>query len=234
MSETIRNIGLFFILLSVCFMVKCKLDSDKVSQQQEVKEKTSLVNKVKTSEESIAKKKALEETIEKEKALNIAQQEKALIENKKQEEALKTKEVKAQTAVSKKSVKPKIKRQAKIEFEELSWDMGELIEGDIRKKKFKFTNTGNAPLQIIGATATCGCATPTVPFLDIAPGESNSIGVQYNSVSKEGDQFPEVTIESNTYPKYTVLKLSASVTPKPKEDKESKEDASKQDSTSNQ
>ncbi len=68
------------------------------------------------------------------------------------------------------------------------WNFGEIVEGDIIKKKFIFTNTGKAPLQIIGAEASCGCARPTAPFLDIAPGESGEIGITYNSVNKDGDQ----------------------------------------------
>lgn len=115
--------------------------------------------------------------------------------------------------------KKKNKRQPKIEFEELVWDFGEIIEGDIVEKKFKFTNTGNAPLEIIATSATCGCTRPSFPFLAIAPGESNVIGVRYNSVGKNGAQNPEITIESNTKPKITTIKLQGIVKPKPIKDK---------------
>ena len=119
-------------------------------------------------------------------------------------------------AKSTKDKKPrKINRKKpKIEFEELTWNFGEITEGDIVEKKFKFTNTGKAPLQILSTSATCGCTMPSFPFLDIAPGESNVIGVTYNSVGKEGKQTPEVTIESNTNPKITILTLQGFVKPK--------------------
>jgi hypothetical protein len=112
----------------------------------------------------------------------------------------------------------KSKKQAKIEFDELVWDFGEIIEGDIVEKKFKFTNTGNAPLEIIATSASCGCTRPSFPFLDIAPGDSNVIGVSYNSVGKDGIQNPEVTIESNTIARITILKIHGIVKPKLKKD----------------
>jgi len=116
----------------------------------------------------------------------------------------------------KKPAKAYVAKKPKIEFEETSWNFGEITEGDIVEKKFKFTNTGKAPLQILATSASCGCTIPSFPFLDIAPGESNVIGVTYNSVSKEGKQTPEITIESNTEPKVTILKLYGYVKPKPK------------------
>ena len=124
------------------------------------------------------------------------------------------------TSENKKPKKKKVKnkKRPKIEFEELVWDFGEIIEGDIIEKKFKFTNTGSAPLEIIATSATCGCTRPSFPFLEIAPGESNVIGVNYNSVGKDGEQDPEVTIESNTYPKTTTIKLHGIVKPKPKKE----------------
>ncbi|MEM9549023.1 MAG: DUF1573 domain-containing protein [Bacteroidota bacterium] len=106
------------------------------------------------------------------------------------------------------------RKKPKIRFEELTWNFGEITEGDIVEKKFKFTNIGNAPLQILSTSATCGCTMPSFPFLDIAPGESNVIGVTYNSVGKDGKQTPEVTVVSNTNPKVTTIKLQGFVRPK--------------------
>lgn len=138
------------------------------------------------------------------------------------------------TSATRKKRKAYSNKKAKIEFEELTWNFGEITEGDIIDKKFKFTNTGNAPLQIIATSATCGCTRPTFPFLDIAPGESNVIGVNYNSVGKNGEQNPEVTIESNTNPKITTIKLHGTVKPKPKDkdDKKSDTNIAKKDTSS--
>ena len=94
--------------------------------------------------------------------------------------------------------KPKqIVRSAEIEFEEYLFDFGEIMQGDKIDHKFTFKNTGNAPLTITKADATCGCATPSIPFMDIMPGEVGYIGVSFNSVGKEGEESPQVTIFSN-------------------------------------
>jgi len=136
-------------------------------------------------------------------------------------EQIKT-EVKMAAPIEKKKVvtvaKPKTsKNQVKarypeLEFDELSYDFGEIMQGDKIDHKFTFTNTGRAPLSITKADATCGCATPSIPFMDIMPGEKGYIGVSYNSVGKEGEEYPQVTIFSNakTNPNQ-VLKLSGFV-----------------------
>lgn len=242
MSTYLKNILLAVVLIVLIFMIKCKLDSNSnpttpsSSEHSKVKSKrpTKQVPEERTvtnsqSEESIRlQKEALQ--AKKEKELKEAEEKTIRL---KEEQAKKKKTIeqarkKKARSVKKKVNKPrkkKVRSAAKIEFEEMSWDFGELVAGDIVKKKFKFTNTGNSPLSIIGATVTCGCTTPTVPFLDIAPGASNVIGVTYNSVSKEGDQFPELTIETNTIPKFTIIKLSGTVKPKPKKEEKVKSDS---------
>ncbi len=151
-------------------------------------------------------------------------------DKKKEKSAVQTKSKKSEPVKStassqdKKPIRVASKKKPKIQFEELVWNFGEITEGDIIEKKFKFTNVGNAPLEIIATSATCGCTRPSFPFLDIAPGESNVIGVTYNSVGKDGEQDPEVTVESNTHPKITTIKLHGTVKPKPK--KEAKSDSS--------
>lgn|GEM_PF-6371559 len=237
---------MFALLIGLCFMIKCKLDSDATTvastqneshpqatstEAESAKNPDAALQAAKAKQDSIIafKKKQLEQQRLEKQREEQRLEEKKLAAAKKSASKAKSKAKKKQAPRKKAVPKP----MAKIEFEEMAWDFGKLTEGDVVKKKFKFTNTGNAPLQIIGAKATCGCTTPTVPFLDIAPGESNNIGVTYNSVSKEGDQFPELTIESNTFPKYTVIKLSGSVTPKPKK-KQEEEIAKSTDSTTTQ
>ena len=131
------------------------------------------------------------------------------------------KEVEKVEVAKKKVVKPVVQQKPKkvvkarapeIEFEELLFDFGEIMQGDKIDHKFKFTNTGNAPLSISKADASCGCATPSIPFMDIMPGEQGFIGVSYNSVGKEGEEVPQVTIFTNakTNPNQT-LKLKGFV-----------------------
>lgn len=247
MSNNFKNILLALVLISLCFMIKCKLDSNKEHVSEDVVTESSS-QQASSQTSSSAKKEHI--TASNTDAVSSKESDSTikLTENHNTQEPKTTvkkikeqpkKVVKKATAVKKEkptpAKKPKKKAptpKAKIEFESMTWDFGEITEGDIIKKKFKFTNIGNAPLQIIGADASCGCARPTVPFLDIAPGESNEIGITYNSVNKNGDQKPEIIIESNTYPKHTVLKLSGTVKPKPKKE-EKKIDSTevKQDTT---
>jgi len=217
-------------------MIKCKLDADKdVSKKQE----TSLTSTPKDQQETKVESNQTQSDLQSHEEIS-----QKLDSNKAEDSYEKEKKSTSLESEAKKDIPPVVKKKkkptkktpkpkAQIEFEEMIWDFGEITEGDIVKKKFKFSNTGKAPLQIIGADASCGCARPIVPFLDIAPGESSEIGVTYNSVNKDGVQNPEIIIESNTYPKNNVLKLTGTVKPKPKDKEKTKADSIevKQDTT---
>lgn len=90
-------------------------------------------------------------------------------------------------------------------------DFGTINEGDIVTHVFEFTNTGDAPLIVSSATASCGCTVPEKPSKPIAPGETGEIKVQFNSRKKPGIQNKTVTITANTYPKITRLRIKANV-----------------------
>jgi len=225
MTDTKKNILLALLLLFLCSAIMCKLKSD---EQETVSEKeNSTIKSVIQKTETTPSKKVEKDTSKVSKdtsivASGIASQDQDVVV-KKEIHTKKTvkKSVTKKSSVEKKKAKKSnvSKKKPKLTFEKMEWDFGEIVEGDIVEHKFKFTNTGNAPLEIFATSATCGCTRPSFPFLDIAPGESNVIGVTYNSVSKEGDQNPEITVESNAVPKKTILKLFGTVKPKPKEEK---------------
>jgi hypothetical protein len=98
-----------------------------------------------------------------------------------------------------------------FKFNEEMHDFGTINEGDIVTHVFEFTNTGDAPLIVSSATASCGCTVPEKPEGPIAPGESGQIKVQFNSRKKPGIQNKTVTITANTYPKITRLRIKANV-----------------------
>lgn len=97
----------------------------------------------------------------------------------------------------KKIAKPVKRYYPEIEFLEESYEVGDIIEGDVITHTFKFKNTGKAPLNIEKAEGTCGCTQPSYPFLAIAPGEEGEIGVNYHSVGKSGPQKPEIIVHSD-------------------------------------
>lgn len=102
----------------------------------------------------------------------------------------------------------------KFAFEESSYDFGSITEGDVVEHVFKFTNTGEAPLVIQSASASCGCTVPSYPREPVAPGESGEIQVKFNSANKPGIQNKTVSITANTNPTITRLTIKSNVMPK--------------------
>ncbi len=100
----------------------------------------------------------------------------------------------------------------KFEFVESSFDFGTITEGDVVDHIFTFTNTGEAPLIISSATASCGCTVPQWPREPIPVGGEGEIKVQFNSRNKPGIQNKTITITANTYPKINRLSIKANVT----------------------
>ena len=119
----------------------------------------------------------------------------------------------------KKARKPK-KTIGKIEFDKPIHDYGKIESGEEVNHDFLFKNMGDGPLNIVTASATCGCTVPSYPFLPIEPGEGGKIGVYFNSVGKEGKEEPVITITTDGEPKLIKLKLTGEVLPKKEEKKE--------------
>ena len=102
---------------------------------------------------------------------------------------------------------------AKIEFAETLYDFGTVDEGETVNKTFKFTNTGQVPLLISDARSTCGCTVADYPKEPVAPGESGSIEVNFNTIKKRNRQKKVVTLTANTYPAETKVALEGFVNP---------------------
>lgn len=96
---------------------------------------------------------------------------------------------------------------AEIKFNETSHDFGSFPENAPKVTcKFKFTNTGNGPLVIHQAIASCGCTVPQYPKEPIKPGESGEITVTYNGAGKFPGHFRKsITLRTNA--KQEVVRL---------------------------
>ena len=101
-----------------------------------------------------------------------------------------------------------------IVFDEKRYNFGTVDEGAIIRHDFKFTNEGKLPLLISKAKSTCGCTVPEWPEEPIAPGESGTISVRFDTKNKTGKQGKPITIIANTYPKDTYLQLQGFVNEK--------------------
>ncbi|MBT8220674.1 MAG: DUF1573 domain-containing protein [Bacteroidia bacterium] len=100
---------------------------------------------------------------------------------------------------------------AKMKFVETTFDFGNIEEGQLVEHNYTFTNTGIAPLTITNARSTCGCTVPEWPKEPIAPGQSGSIEVVFNSRGKKAKQNKPITIIANTHPQQTVVYLRGNV-----------------------
>ena len=98
-----------------------------------------------------------------------------------------------------------------IVFSEELHDFGGINEGDVVEHTFAFKNTGEAPLIISNARASCGCTVPEWPKEPIAVGESGEIKVRFNSKGKPGMQNKTVTVTANTWPKQNTVRIKADV-----------------------
>lgn len=62
---------------------------------------------------------------------------------------------------------------------------------------FRFVNTGDQPLTVISARASCGCTTPLIPSGPVAPGDTASVSVAYNPAGRPGRFNKSVSVETD-------------------------------------
>lgn len=108
--------------------------------------------------------------------------------------------------------------QAEIKFEKLTHDFGKFSESSPKVSTvFKFTNTGNAPLVINQAVASCGCTVPQYTKAPIKPGESGEIKVTYNGAGKFPGHFKKsITVRTNAKVEMVRLYIEGDMTEAPK------------------
>ena len=101
--------------------------------------------------------------------------------------------------------------QGVLTFETTDHDFGKVPEGTMATYEFKFKNTGNQPLVIANAQASCGCTTPEWTKAPVLPGHSGVIKAVYNSAGRPGVFAKTVTVMSNATEGSKVLSLKGTV-----------------------
>ncbi len=99
-----------------------------------------------------------------------------------------------------------------IEFSETKFNFGEVVDGDMVKHTFEFTNTGDKNLVLLNVKTSCGCTVPEDwPKHPIEPGESGEIKVIFNSNNRVGLVNKSIRVEANTNPTVTTVSLVGEV-----------------------
>jgi len=101
-------------------------------------------------------------------------------------------------------------QQAKISFKETTVDYGTIVKGSDGVREFEFTNTGDAPLIISDVKSSCGCTIPKKPDGPIAPGESSTIEVKYDT-KRVGPIRKTISVYSNASEPIKSLKIKGTV-----------------------
>jgi hypothetical protein len=92
---------------------------------------------------------------------------------------------------------PAVTGGAQLQFTELQYDFGVVPDTETLLHQFRFSNTGDAALNITNTKASCGCTVPTLEKTVFAPGEGSQIAVSW--VPKGvGNQSQTVKITSNS------------------------------------
>lgn len=89
--------------------------------------------------------------------------------------------------------------QAEIKFDKTVINFGKFSEASPKVSGvFTFTNTGDAPLIINQAVASCGCTVPEYTKKPIQPGQKGEIKVTYNGTGKFPGPFKKsITVRTN-------------------------------------
>lgn len=102
-------------------------------------------------------------------------------------------------------------------FKESSHDFGNIQEakGPV-SYTFEFTNTGNKPLIIVDAVASCGCTKPEYSGKPIKPGKKGKIKVTYSPIGRPGAFRKTIKVRTNGAEKRATLTITGVVIPKTK------------------
>lgn len=108
---------------------------------------------------------------------------------------------------------PQPEGEPDLRFEKLEHDFGRVSDLDQLHAEFPFRNGGSGRLVIDDVKPSCGCTTTKLTRTEFAPGEGDSIGVDYHPVGR-GPQGKTITVRSNDPDQPTiVLRIRSDVLP---------------------
>jgi len=98
-----------------------------------------------------------------------------------------------------------------IEFEDLTYDVGETWEGEKASHTFSFKNTGDAVLLIKKVKTSCGCTAAILSSKEIEPGKIGEIKATFSTKRYRGKQSKTIYVSSND-PKHPTVQLKIQTT----------------------
>ena len=104
-----------------------------------------------------------------------------------------------------------VKDSTSVQVLDSAYDFGKAVEGDKVDFSFRFRNSGDKPLIIQDARASCGCTKPSWPQEPIPPGATGTIKAEFNSEGRLGPAYKVITVYSNAKPAFPPLKLTGVV-----------------------
>ena len=100
------------------------------------------------------------------------------------------------------------------------YDFGTIKEskGQV-KHTFEFTNTGNTPLLVLDAVASCGCTRPSYTAKPVKPGKKGKIEVTFSPAGRAGTFRKTIKVKNNSPEKVISLVITGTIIPKSREKK---------------
>ncbi|MGQ9864143.1 MAG: DUF1573 domain-containing protein [Bacteroidia bacterium] len=110
---------------------------------------------------------------------------------------------------------PKVTSQpvavGQIKFEKEEHDFGKIKEGEKVQYRFKFKNTGSAPVRITDVKPSCGCTSPEWTKDVVPPGGEGYVEVIFDSQGRQGTQNKSVTVLAEADPPTYILRFTGEV-----------------------
>lgn len=99
-----------------------------------------------------------------------------------------------------------VKKAPKMEVSQTLFEFGDMREGAKSTKSFTLKNSGKTPLKIYKVETHCGCTALNLEESEIAPGETKTVQLSFDSIFVSGMAQKEVTLFTND-PNNHIVKL---------------------------
>ena len=123
------------------------------------------------------------------------------------------KQKKTQELNKEKAVSAVQANKTNIAFDKEIHDFGNISYENKVETTFKIKNTGENPLVILNAQASCGCTIPEKPTEPILPGKEGDLKVAFKP-NKAGAISKRITLTTNTEAGKEYVTIKANVAPK--------------------